>query len=136
MNSPAYPSSRRTTAVTKFSDDEPAQELAKWEAVLACFYTPEQIAEMKNPKPKPPGAYFPPKPMTTAEIEAWDAWDATHGKQAALAKMLKNAIADLADEKRAHAETKEDLERTEKQRDGFENQYHAMMKAQRTGGKA
>ena len=45
-------------------------------------------------------------------------------------KIAKTPKADLADEKKAHAETKEDLERTEKQLRSSQSQIEGLMKAQ------
>jgi hypothetical protein len=95
----------------KFTDDEAARIQQEVDVVLRHYYTPEQIAEMKNPKPKAagPAPYFPP--LTPKQVTEWDA---LYGVQAKLAKVVKTLTSDLAREKRLHAVTREELDDAER----------------------
>jgi hypothetical protein len=90
-----------------------------------------RVKAVEDAKPKPP-VIIPWKPIPP---EAWDkhAADEALKKATAATKTLK---ADLARKDVALTAAEEDAARYKEQRDGFENQYRGMMKAQRTGGKA
>jgi hypothetical protein len=104
------------------------------DALHLAGHTDEQIEAMRakaveDAKPKPV-VIIPWVPLPEV---AWDKHYADEAlkKATATTKTLK---ADLARKGAALTATEEDLDRVTKQRDGFENQYRGMMKAQKTGG--
>jgi hypothetical protein len=123
------------------TDDNGDNDIKQWEqftrdVLHLAGHTDEQIDAMRakaieDAKPKPP-VIIPWKPIPP---EAWDKHYADEAlkKATAATKTLK---ADLARKGAALTTAEEDAERYKKQAQSSEHRYEAMMKAQRTGGKA
>ena len=117
-------------------------ESAQWEqftrdALHMAGHTDAQIDAMRlkaieDAKPKPVVII----PWRRVPEVDWDKYYADEAAKKVTAKLKRENSDRLAAANEKLAEAEEDAERYKRQRDGYENQYRSMMKAQRSGGQS